>query len=229
MFSCLPFCPPRRYTRFFGPDGDAAPALSHYALRHYADWEEKISAWQSPVLEDRCQWSPSLAFLPGPHTFTKTLIHSPPPKSTEVVWDSLGTPTSLNPRILPFLKCHPHETITSSCLPRSLPAWYKSALFNELYFLADGGTVWLEVPEDSLPEELVGSMGQLRPLLQEYGRFAYLECTGCQGAWCVSMRPVSALPHGRRMGFAYPRVLARTWSVMVPYTPILEVQLGRAV
>ncbi|XP_061282865.1 non-lysosomal glucosylceramidase isoform X2 [Bos javanicus] len=100
----------RRYTRFFGPDGDAAPALSHYALRHYADWEEKISAWQSPVLEDR-----------------------------------------------------------------SLPAWYKSALFNELYFLADGGTVWLEVPEDSLPEELVGSMGQLRPLLQEYGRFAYLE------------------------------------------------------
>ena len=73
MFSCLPFCPPRRYTRFFGPDGDAAPALSHYALRHYADWEEKISAWQSPVLEDRCQWSPSLAFLPGPHTFTKTL------------------------------------------------------------------------------------------------------------------------------------------------------------
>lgn len=181
VFSCLPFCPPRRYTRFFGPDGDAAPALSHYALRHYADWEEKISAWQSPVLEDRCQWSPSLAFLPGPHTFTKTLIHSPPPKSTEVVWDSLGTPTSLNPRILPFLKCHPHETITSSCLPRSLPAWYKSALFNELYFLADGGTVWLEVPEDSLPEELVGSMGQLRPLLQEYGRFAYLEGTGCQG------------------------------------------------
>ncbi|XP_055282970.1 non-lysosomal glucosylceramidase isoform X2 [Moschus berezovskii] len=100
----------RRYTRFFGPDGDAAPALSHYALSHYADWEEKISAWQSPVLEDR-----------------------------------------------------------------SLPAWYKSALFNELYFLADGGTVWLEVSEDSLPEELVGGMGQLRPLLQEYGRFAYLE------------------------------------------------------
>uniref|UniRef100_A0A9L0RIH8 Non-lysosomal glucosylceramidase n=1 Tax=Equus caballus TaxID=9796 RepID=A0A9L0RIH8_HORSE len=58
---------------------------------------------------------------------------------------------------------------------RSLPAWYKSALFNELYFLADGGTVWLEVPEDSLPEELAGSMCQLRPILQEYGRFGYLE------------------------------------------------------
>ncbi|XP_059781022.1 non-lysosomal glucosylceramidase isoform X1 [Balaenoptera ricei] len=100
----------RRYTRFFGPDGDAAPTLSHYALCRYADWEERISAWQSPVLDDR-----------------------------------------------------------------SLPAWYKSALFNELYFLADGGTVWLEVPEDCLREEPVESMCQLRPLLREYGRFGYLE------------------------------------------------------
>ncbi|XP_055973059.1 non-lysosomal glucosylceramidase [Sorex fumeus] len=99
----------RRYTRFFSPDGDAAPALSHYALCHYATWEEKISAWQSPVLDDR-----------------------------------------------------------------SLPAWYKSALFNELYFLADGGTVWLEVPEDSLPA-LGDTMCQLRPTLLEYGRFGYLE------------------------------------------------------
>ncbi|KAM9641227.1 non-lysosomal glucosylceramidase [Trichechus inunguis] len=100
----------RRYTRFFGQDGEAAPALSHYALCRYADWEEKISAWQSPILEDR-----------------------------------------------------------------SLPAWYKSALFNELYFLADGGTVWLEVPEDSLMEELEEGMRQLRPVLREYGRFGYLE------------------------------------------------------
>nr|XP_055207563.1 non-lysosomal glucosylceramidase isoform X3 [Gorilla gorilla gorilla] len=100
----------RRYTRFFGQDGDAAPALSHYALCRYAEWEERISAWQSPVLDDR-----------------------------------------------------------------SLPAWYKSALFNELYFLADGGTVWLEVLEDSLPEELGRNMCHLRPTLWDYGRFGYLE------------------------------------------------------
>ncbi|XP_012318747.1 non-lysosomal glucosylceramidase isoform X2 [Aotus nancymaae] len=100
----------RRYTRFFGQDGDAAPALSHYALCRYTEWEERISAWQSPVLDDR-----------------------------------------------------------------SLPAWYKSALFNELYFLADGGTVWLEVREDSLPQELDGNMCHLRPTLRDYGRFGYLE------------------------------------------------------
>lgn len=62
-----------------------------------------------------------------------------------------------------------------------MPAWYKSALFNELYFLADGGTVWLEVPADSLPEGMGGSMRQLRSTLQDYGRFGYLE--GMERQW----------------------------------------------
>lgn len=26
-----------------------------------------------------------------------------------------------------------------------LPDWYKSAIFNELYFISDGGTLWLNV------------------------------------------------------------------------------------
>lgn len=43
----------RRYTRFFGSGGDAAPALSHHALTHYEEWERKIEAWQKPILENR--------------------------------------------------------------------------------------------------------------------------------------------------------------------------------
>ncbi|XP_053560394.1 non-lysosomal glucosylceramidase [Bombina bombina] len=63
---------------------------------------------------------------------------------------------------------------------RDLPAWYKSALFNELYFIADGGTVWLEVPVDSSGDDDLLRLGSkelsgMRSLLQEYGRFAYLE------------------------------------------------------
>uniref|UniRef100_A0A8D0E4M1 Non-lysosomal glucosylceramidase n=1 Tax=Salvator merianae TaxID=96440 RepID=A0A8D0E4M1_SALMN len=101
----------RRYTRFFGRGGDACPALSHYMFTHYKEWEEKIEAWQRPVLENS-----------------------------------------------------------------NLPPWYKSALFNELYFLADGGTVWLDVPPEDVTS--LGScqgLSQLLPVLQEYGRFAYLE------------------------------------------------------
>ncbi|RLV63286.1 hypothetical protein DV515_00018424 [Chloebia gouldiae] len=104
----------RRYTRFFGSEGDAAPALSHYALTNYKEWERKIEAWQNPILENS-----------------------------------------------------------------QLPSWYKSALFNELYFMTDGGTIWVEVPPDCCAEDLQGPAGaglsHLLPVLREYGRFAYLE------------------------------------------------------
>ncbi|CAF2719013.1 unnamed protein product [Rotaria sp. Silwood2] len=47
----------------------------------------------------------------------------------------------------------------------SLPEWYKSALFNESYFIADGGSMWLDVSEDmTLPKHV-----------REWGRFGYLE------------------------------------------------------
>uniref|UniRef100_W5MSZ8 Non-lysosomal glucosylceramidase n=1 Tax=Lepisosteus oculatus TaxID=7918 RepID=W5MSZ8_LEPOC len=104
----------RRYTRFFGGSGDAAPALSLYALTRYRDWERRIEDWQRPILQDR-----------------------------------------------------------------SLPSWYKSALFNELYFLADGGTVWVELrPDCDISGGLRSEEGGLpaQPnIIREYGRFAYLE------------------------------------------------------
>ncbi|XP_043279338.1 non-lysosomal glucosylceramidase [Venturia canescens] len=49
----------------------------------------------------------------------------------------------------------------------ALPDWYKSALFNELYYVADGGTVWLRPSEnDHFP---------VTDPRHKYGRFAYLE------------------------------------------------------
>lgn len=66
-----------------------------------------------------------------------------------------------------------------------LPSWYKSALFNELYYITDGGTIWLEstAPIDAAnsSNNHVASNGgkedKLRNcrVIQEYGRFAYLE------------------------------------------------------
>uniref|UniRef100_A0A672FW39 Non-lysosomal glucosylceramidase n=1 Tax=Salarias fasciatus TaxID=181472 RepID=A0A672FW39_SALFA len=61
----------------------------------------------------------------------------------------------------------------------SLPSWYKSALFNELYFVADGGTVWTELhPDADVSGGLRSENGGLpaQPaVIKEYGRFAYLE------------------------------------------------------
>ncbi len=94
----------RRYTKFFGHAGDAAPALLKTALTKYPSWEGAIDAWQSPILRDE-----------------------------------------------------------------RLPLWYRQMLFNEIYYLVDGGTLWtagregaFDAREDPLPEP-------------EIGHFAYLE------------------------------------------------------
>lgn len=42
----------RRYSRWFGQKGDAAPQLCAYALQNYSNWEQKIEEWQGPILEN---------------------------------------------------------------------------------------------------------------------------------------------------------------------------------
>ncbi len=87
----------RRYARFFGAQGDAAARLAAEALAQADAWEEQITAWQNPILEDP-----------------------------------------------------------------SLPEGYRAALFNELYYLVDGGTIWAYPLEGAPPDP-------------EMGHFAYLE------------------------------------------------------
>lgn len=50
----------------------------------------------------------------------------------------------------------------------SLPDWYKSAIFNELYFISDGGTIWVNADTDD-------NKLQITDVRKEFGRFAYLE------------------------------------------------------
>jgi non-lysosomal glucosylceramidase len=94
----------RRYTKFYGHNGDAASKLLKDALTQYSAWEVAIDAWQLPILTDE-----------------------------------------------------------------SLPLWYRQMLFNETYYLVDGGTIWtagregrIATEKDPLPEP-------------EIGHFAYLE------------------------------------------------------
>lgn len=52
---------------------------------------------------------------------------------------------------------------------RLLPEWYKSAIFNEVYFVADGGSVWL------LPLKKDFEHFDVTDPRYEYGYFGYLE------------------------------------------------------
>lgn len=51
---------------------------------------------------------------------------------------------------------------------------YKSALFNETYFLTDGGSLWFEYDERWSSEEAHLSQ-YTREKMMKYGRFGYLE------------------------------------------------------
>ncbi|KAH8352435.1 hypothetical protein KR084_004138, partial [Drosophila pseudotakahashii] len=51
----------------------------------------------------------------------------------------------------------------------TLPDWYKCAIFNQLYFISDGGTIWLKC-DSWLGKELAYDDPRLA-----YGRFGYLE------------------------------------------------------
>lgn len=84
----------RRYTDFFGRSGQNAWSIARTALKHLKSWQEKIQAWQQPIL-DRAD----------------------------------------------------------------LPDWFKMALFNELYDLTQGGTLWSAADERD-----------------PVGQFAVLEC-----------------------------------------------------
>lgn len=59
------------------------------------------------------------------------------------------------------------------CLLR-LPSWYKSAIFNELYFVSDGGSIWLDCIESKTLNSTALFDSHNR-LAEEYGKFAYLE------------------------------------------------------
>jgi non-lysosomal glucosylceramidase len=84
----------RRYTDFFGRNGQNAWSIARTALKHFRTWQEKIQTWQQPILERN-----------------------------------------------------------------DLPDWFKMALFNELYNLTDGGTLWSAADERD-----------------PVGQFAVLEC-----------------------------------------------------
>ena len=67
---------------------------------------------------------------------------------------------------LTFLNLRIVYLLTLNLFDRKLPNWYKRAVFNELYFISDGGTVWFDMKDDPLCKHQV---------VKDFGRFAYLE------------------------------------------------------
>lgn len=84
----------RRYTKFYGTQGNAAASIARDAILEHTNWEHKIEEWQRPILDDK-----------------------------------------------------------------RLPEWYPLLLFNELYYLNAGGTIWTD---GSLPVQNISTIGEQR-------------------------------------------------------------------
>ncbi|KAJ4751721.1 Non-lysosomal glucosylceramidase [Rhynchospora pubera] len=82
----------RRYTTFYGTDGNAAADMAHDAIFEHGSWEAQIEEWQRPILQDK-----------------------------------------------------------------RFPSWYPVTLFNELYYLNAGGTIWTD---GSPPIHSLASIGE---------------------------------------------------------------------
>ncbi|KHJ78857.1 hypothetical protein OESDEN_21516 [Oesophagostomum dentatum] len=55
----------------------------------------------------------------------------------------------------------------------SLSEWYKSALFNELYYIVDGGSMWFDYDPSWKDVEPIDPVTEKQ--LRKYGRFGYME------------------------------------------------------
>ncbi|VDL77694.1 unnamed protein product, partial [Nippostrongylus brasiliensis] len=99
----------------------------------------------------------------------------------------------------------------------SLPAWYRSALFNETYYVVDGASVWFDY--DPSWTEMEPEMSPLTAAhLQKFGRFGYMECDqlsrgDSKQAVCLKsgktmdMKTISRIPHD--MG---PPLVGEPWA-----------------
>lgn len=64
------------------------------------------------------------------------------------------------------------KSLTKCFFPCSkLPVWFKSAIFNETYFVSDGGSMWIDYDSTTLPKTVTAT----DDIRSEVGRFAYLE------------------------------------------------------
>nr|XP_018906932.1 PREDICTED: non-lysosomal glucosylceramidase [Bemisia tabaci] len=105
---------------------------------------------------------PVIKFLESPKTFTRyytKYFGSEGSNSPSMCEYALENYTKWEKEIFQWQQ----PTLNST----TLPSWYKSAIFNELYYVADGGTQWLLMDDvDELPST---------DIRIEYGRFGYLE------------------------------------------------------
>lgn len=122
---------PRYYTRFFGTSGLAAPKITAFALSQVQDWRQRIAAWQARTLRNSdgatagVRGSGGDAYAGGEGDGASGALEG---RLSDTGNGDGGT----------------DGAGSTGSMGSAGGGYYDHQLFNELYFLVDGGTVWTD-------------------------------------------------------------------------------------
>ena len=159
---------PRYYSRIFGDSGISAYLIAIYGLLYSTEWEDKISIWQNSVLSqadlslDKCYQKNKENQLSNRgkssvkceennenirengivHNNGNAINHQNETKMSEVK-DS-NSRSAENGLAESRNKEKEEKEEKEEQKEATVSPYYRHQLFNELYFLVDGGTVWAD-------------------------------------------------------------------------------------
>eukprot|EP01038_Epipyxis_sp_PR26KG_P012239 gene12239-16403_t len=127
---------PRYYTKFFGISGCSAPLIATYGLTNYKKWQYDISLWQYSTLQASTVDSKLY------DKYFEAVLHLRPSERAL----SYSTYDDINHSHDDHYTSHQHELghTADSAAHDHQTRYYCSQIFNELYFLVDGGTIWTD-------------------------------------------------------------------------------------
>jgi beta-glucosidase 2, glycosyl-hydrolase family 116 N-term len=136
---------PRYYTRFFGDSGNSSSAIAVYGLVHSREWERRIVKWQEKVLlvSDAAMTSrDSTSDL----TDRESSSNSSSGK-TDSVAAAYSSDADADLEAQAENRYRPVSDKEKEKQKQTASESYRHQLFNELYFLVDGGTVWTDTQD----------------------------------------------------------------------------------
>ena len=151
---------PRYYSRIFGDSGVSAYLIAIYGLLYSSEWENKISKWQNSILSvadkslTNCfkEYKTNLSsncsngtLLKGDDKTENDATHKKKNGNKREEDKSGGSHKNENENVFVNVNVNVNEaTDDHSESAATVSSSYRHQLFNELYFLVDGGTVWAD-------------------------------------------------------------------------------------
>ena len=154
---------PRYYTRFFGDSGNSSAAIAVYGLVHAREWERRIVKWQEKVLQE-CDAAMTSRDSTSDLTDRESNSNSSSGKT-----DSVAAAYSSDADTETQAESQDSYRPVRGREKQGASESYRHQLFNELYFLVDGGSFWE-----------AGEVGGPEPEADDPGRFALLECAAIE-------------------------------------------------